>query len=112
MTEPTLFTPFLFYIHKLSWGVQAKPGIRCHPLNPVMLQCQQLGNQQDEVENYTSLKEAGPWCRAAGARLYVKDIKVEQRRARHPHKFRSTDQLPAASIKEGKTVSYTAHSRS
>lgn len=33
--------------------------------------------------------------------LYVKDIKLELNRARHPHEGKGTDQLPAASIKEG-----------
>lgn len=49
MPEP--MTQFLFYIQKLFWGVQAKPGIRCRPLNTVMLKCQQSGNQRDIVEN-------------------------------------------------------------
>lgn len=86
-----------FYIHKLFWGVQGKSGIRGHLLNPVMFKYRQYGTQTAVIKKYTQVKE-----QESDVQLYVKDIKPKQNRARHPHESRGTDQLPAASIKEGK----------
>lgn len=62
-----------------------------------MFKYRQYGTQTAVIKKYTQVKE-----QESDVQLYVKDIKPKQNRARHPHESRGTDQLPAASIKEGK----------